>query len=436
MFEDVDRVRQCRAAIAAAAARPLSAELGEADLIDLIGGLEDLKSAAAALQARASTDLADRRVVAEAARGVPKAHRGRGLSGEIALARRESAHRGGRLLGLARGLVDELPHTFARLSDGRLSEWRATLIARETACLSPDMRAAVDAELAAIGTDEWGDRKLVDQARKLVYRIDPQGFVDRARKAEADRHVSIRPAPDTMARLSALLPVPAGVACYASLKSAADTALAAGDARSRGQIMADELIERLTGRAAADDAVEVKLVLTDRALFAADSEPAHLEGYGTVPAQWARDLVRRATSRKVGLWFRQLYTHPVTGALVGMSSRRRLAPRGLADYIATRDQTCRTPWCDAQIRHTDHVWAAAAGGSTSEVNSQGLCEACNYAKEAPGWRARSVPGPRHLVVTRTPTGHTYRSTAPPLPGHEHSSAEIYTHAESQHARSG
>ncbi|HEY8296309.1 MAG TPA: hypothetical protein VIG41_13280, partial [Micrococcaceae bacterium] len=26
------------------------------------------------------------------------------------------------------------------------------------------------------------------------------------------------------------------------------------------------------------------------------------------------------------------------------------------------------------------------------------------------------PGPRHTVETRTPTGHTYRSTAPPLPG--------------------
>ncbi|MDQ6755169.1 MAG: hypothetical protein M3017_17645, partial [Actinomycetota bacterium] len=47
---------------------------------------------------------------------------------------------------------------------------------------------------------------------------------------------------------------------------------------------------------------------------------------------------------------------------------------------------------------------------------QGLCERCNQAKEAPGWSSRPRPGPRHTVETRTPTGHTYRSTAPPLPG--------------------
>ncbi|MDQ6752497.1 MAG: hypothetical protein M3017_03565, partial [Actinomycetota bacterium] len=46
----------------------------------------------------------------------------------------------------------------------------------------------------------------------------------------------------------------------------------------------------------------------------------------------------------------------------------------------------------------------------------GLCERCNQAKEAPGWSSRPRPGPRHTVETRTPTGHTYRSTAPPLPG--------------------
>ena len=55
-------------------------------------------------------------------------------------------------------------------------------------------------------------------------------------------------------------------------------------------------------------------------------------------------------------------------------------------------------------------------GSTSGPNGAGLCEACNQTKEAPGWSTRPRPGPRHTIETRTPTGHTYRSTAPPLPG--------------------
>ena len=56
----------------------------------------------------------------------------------------------------------------------------------------------------------------------------------------------------------------------------------------------------------------------------------------------------------------------------------------------------------------------ADGGETSGRNGQGLCEACNYAKEAVGWTARPRPGPGHVVETTTPTGHSYRSRAPAL----------------------
>ncbi|MGO4860155.1 hypothetical protein AB4074_23125, partial [Arthrobacter sp. 2MCAF14] len=54
-------------------------------------------------------------------------------------------------------------------------------------------------------------------------------------------------------------------------------------------------------------------------------------------------------------------------------------------------------------------------------NGAGLCEACNHTKELKGWTARTEaattrPGTRHVLDIRTPTGHHYRSTAPPLPG--------------------
>jgi hypothetical protein len=53
------------------------------------------------------------------------------------------------------------------------------------------------------------------------------------------------------------------------------------------------------------------------------------------------------------------------------------------------DGTCRTPYCDAPIRHTDHATPVAHGGPTSVLNGLGECEACNYAKEAPGWRVHT-----------------------------------------------
>ncbi|WP_427018559.1 HNH endonuclease [Pseudarthrobacter sp. P1] len=113
---------------------------------------------------------------------------------------------------------------------------------------------------------------------------------------------------------------------------------------------------------------------------------------------------------------RRLFTAPGTGELVGMDSRARRFPASLQRFIRARDQVCRTPWCGAPIRHADHVTAWAGGGPTSLANGQGLCERCNQTKELQGWAAAVIAGPRHTVVTTTPTGHSYTSTAPPLPG--------------------
>ncbi|MCU1541027.1 MAG: endonuclease, partial [Arthrobacter sp.] len=140
---------------------------GGAGLVDQLRELEDLKSAAAALQARIAVafDLAQRRT--QRAAGVPAAERGAGVGAQIALARRESPARGSRLLGLAKALVTEMPHTLAALDSGQLNEWRATLLVRETACLAAADRCAVDEELAAdTGTFTGaGDRTIVAAAR-------------------------------------------------------------------------------------------------------------------------------------------------------------------------------------------------------------------------------------------------------------------------------
>jgi len=131
------------------------------------------------------------------------------------------------------------------------------------------------------------------------------------------------------------------------------------------------------------------------------------------------------------VWLRRLYTAPADGTLVAMDSRRRAFDGLLRRFLVTRDQVCRTPWCDAPVRHTDHIPAARGGTSTAD-NGQGLCERCNYAKELPGWHAAVARAPqpasgrhaRHRVVTTTPTGHTYDSLAPPvlgLPPHDDTS---------------
>ena len=209
--------------------------------------------------------------------------------------------------------------------------------------------------------------------------------------------------------------------------------------------MADALVERTTGTPGGISGVEIQLVMTDRTLFQADAEPARLPGYGTVPAGWARTLIngrptrppatqavpgpRRPAARPAAvaagtgagttprftLWLRRLYTHPGTGELIGMDSRARIFPAGLRRFIQARDDTCRTPYCDAPIRHLDHI-IPHTGGQTTAANGAGLCEACNHTKETPGWtrptRPRAPGGTRHTIELTTPTGHTYHSTAP------------------------
>ena len=172
-------------------------DLDESALVEEISRLERVKSAAAAGQARAAAALDELRRAGEAAAGVPKARQGRGVASEVALARRDSPARGGRHLGFAKALVYEMPHTLAALECGALSEWRATLIVRESACLDVEDRRALDAEMCADVSklDGKGDKRIIAAAKKIAYRLDPQAVVDRAAKAESDRTVTIRPAP-------------------------------------------------------------------------------------------------------------------------------------------------------------------------------------------------------------------------------------------------
>jgi hypothetical protein len=385
----------------------------ESELVDWVSRLEEVKCAAEAVQAEAAVRLEEAVRARQVEAGVPARRLGEGVASQVALARRVSPEKGAKLLGLAKILIAEMPHAFALMKAGLFSQWQATILARETACLSVEDRKVIDHELCATGPSgeparavSKGLRQLENAAKKLAITLDQASVVARAANAEKDRRVSLRPAPDTMTWLGALLPVKDGVAVFAALDQAAKAAHAAGDERSRGQVMADTLIDRVTGReAGGKPRIEVKIVMTADALTGDADQPAMVEGYGPVPAAWARDALADAE-----VFVRRLFTDPA-GRLVAMESRSRKAPDGLAEFITTRDGgICRTNGCDAPIRNIDHVERHADGGETSAENLQGLCERCNQAKEALGWRAR--PGPDRSIITTTPTGHTYVSPPP------------------------
>ncbi|WP_375499182.1 DUF222 domain-containing protein [uncultured Jatrophihabitans sp.] len=426
-----------------AALGSLSPAVDDADRIDRVRLFEELKAAAAAAQVVEARDFEVSQRAQQAIVGVPVKQQGRGIAAQIGLARRISPWAAQRYLGWATILPTELPHTFAALQAGRITEWRATLIARETIWLSRQDRETVDAELAP-QLEAWSDRRVEAETRKAGYRLDPQGFLARVRGADKDRRVNMRPVPDAMARLTALLPVAQGVATYQALCQAADTTTTAGgDERGRGQIMADTLVERITGQTTATAVpVEIELIMTDTTLFTpdttntddldadadadldldvedveggADDEPGLLVGFGPIPAGLARELALGCEGDTVRRRIRRLFLHPSTRQLAAMESTSRLFTDNERRFIRLRDHgTCRTPWCGAPIRHTDHIRAHGQGGRTDVGNGQGLCEACNYAKQAPGWRAGATTN--GTIITETPTGQHYRSQQPDPPG--------------------
>ena len=423
-----------------------------AERIDRIAALERLTSACAAAQAAETAALVASRMAALAVTTQERVAKvRRGVAAEVALARRVSPSRGSKLTGLATVLHQEMPRLLDAFRAGRIGERQALFVVAETSTLSLEHRRRVDSELSE-RFGSMSDKDAAAAAARIGYRLDAEQAIKRVRRAENDRRVTIRPAPDTMVYLTALLPVVQGVAAFAALTKQAASATASGDTRGRGQLMADQLVTSVTnpmavgvrasnaGEAApirdaaavaptgdvdgailttgcatvpAGTTLDIQLVMTDRTLFDGDPEPAILTGYGPIPAALARHLVRTCDQR-TKTWVRRLYADPKTGMLIGGDSRRRFFPDAARDFLVARDQICRTPWCDAPIRDADHAIPYAKGGRTELANGNGRCRSCNLAKEEGGWRSRADPGGGTIVIT-TPTGHEYRSDPPPAP---------------------
>ena len=395
----------------------------DADRIDRIARLEKLRAVTAALQAAESVRFAQSQAAAQLTAQVHPTKFGRGIAEQIGLACHISPVTAARRLNTARALWFELPNTYAQLVTGRLSERIAETVAAETRHLDPDTRRHVDTQLQAAGIGRMGFKAATACTRKLAYQADRQGYLQRGRTERKHRRVGLRPAPDTMAVLTGYLPVEQGIACYAALRRHADTAVATGDRRTRDQIIADTLVERLTGQTKADDVnVELQLMMPlDALINPHDPSAAVIPGYGPLPQELAWKILTTRRGRK---WWRRLFTAPSdvkgrSGPIVGGDPTGRHFAGWLTKLIRLRDQTCRDPYCDASIRHIDHITRHTDGGPTTYINGRGTCARGNQVREMPGWRIKLIDcgfhSEPHKIIITTPTGHHYLSRAPDPP---------------------
>jgi len=392
------------------------------ELLDQLEALERIASVAAAAQVVVAATFADAAdgedVPGGAGRRTPP--RAMSVGAEVALATMSSPYAGEQRVLLSRRLRDDLPLTLAALRRGELTCERAFAIAREVAHLDPEQRSRVDDDLAS-RLAGLGDARLRQAVRRACLTVAAEAETRRCRRARADRRVTSRRLDDGTGQLVATLPLEVLSSVRSALDAAAATARAEGDTRTGGQVRADTLAARVTGDESVTDAVAVRvdLVVGVESLLGHGTEPGLVPGEGFLPAALCTELVRRASDAgKASL--RRLFASPTDRALVAMESSSRRFDGLLAEFLDLRDAgICRTPGCNAAIRHHDHIARDSDGGRTRASNGQGLCERCNYLKESPGWIAwvpHAPPEALHEVPGVTEHLRILRSTAPPLPG--------------------
>jgi hypothetical protein len=326
------------------------------------------------------------------------------------------------LAELADAVADDRPISDAARIDriARLEKLRAVTAALQAAEAVRFAQCHVAEQLAADVHPTKIGRGIAEQIR-LACHISP---MTAARRLNTARALWFE-LPDTynQLRTGMQLPVEQGVACYAALRRQADAIVATGDDRSRDQIMADTLVERLTGQATAGDLnIELQLMMPLDALIKRDDpNAAVIPGYGPLPRELAWEILTTSRGRK---WWRRLFTAPTResnrrGPLVGGEPTRRYFDGWLAKLVRLRDQTCRDPFGDAPIRHIDHITRHSDGGPTTFTNGRGVCARGNLTREMPGWHITrtgcSYQPELHKIIITTPTGHHYLSRAPDPP---------------------
>ena len=356
---------------------------------------------------------------------------------DISMSTRRAPATASRTLAAARRLVDSMPEMLTAMATGRLTATGARSTATSLGPLTPAQREHVDAILGArlAEMDSCGSEQWNGAVAAAIAEADPDGEAKRHHRARQHRSVTLRRGQNGMATLRAHLPALAANTIRKRLSLEAERLRATGDRRGHQQIQADAFVDTLLGAEDGMDRtdLDIGVIITDRTLLDPQrGDPAHIEGYGPVPAEAVREDLRgplRALSDQgadelggddgaaARLALRRLYTHPTTGELVAVESVAREFPKGLARFIRWRDLICRGPHCNAPIRQSDHIRPHAAGGHTFLDNGQGLCAYCNDKENQTTSveRDRSKPGHRVRWTSRNGTTRTTgaaRFTAP------------------------
>lgn len=224
-----------------------------------------------------------------------------------------------------------------------------------------------------------------------VARLAPLASQQTNRLAREERSITLTPAPDDMAYLTAYLPAQDASRVWQVLSHAARHDVeGTGSTENR---MADALVSIVDGSSelspenrSQSAEIHIAVSLADIREAAECNSDSPLVGEivstgMTVSGDVLNDLL--ADSR-----FRRMLFDDQTGNLLDFGRTTYRPPQNLRSFIQTRDRTCRAPGCVRIARYCDldHINPWESGGVTSADNLAALCRTHHLMKTHGGWK--------------------------------------------------
>ncbi|WP_166998160.1 HNH endonuclease signature motif containing protein [Paramicrobacterium fandaimingii] len=324
------------------------------------------------------------------------------------------------LINDAEALCETLPETLDALDAGEVTRQHADAMIRQSIGLNADEVAAFEAKALpnAIRQSPTQFCRAVVKIREALF---PESISQRRTDAVTKRRVECYGTQDGMGVLSVSAPIEVVQSLRNAARLTARALKAAGDDRTVAQIETDAIIDALmigfTTEPGDKPGVGASGVGADRlgsirptvyvtvpvmTLLGHSDEPAHLDGYGPIAPDMARELAAQAPS------FTRLLTHPETGAVLSIGRHSYAVPADLKRAVQLRDETCIGIGCDrsATTCDLDHRKEWQRGGETSLSNLQAACEQHHMIRHHTQWDV-TVTDDNHIEWV-SPLGKTYR----------------------------
>lgn len=335
----------------------------------------------------------------------------RSLVSELAAAMHLPERTTENLIEESRSLLRELPATMTALADGEISHRHARVMIDHANSLPLEARRPFEDSALPFAVTLTASR-FDHRARVLREREHPESIGVRKKSCNDKRELSLDPARDGMAWLTAYLPAASAQSIYDRVTDVAAALQRPDEPRTLAQLRADAFCDLLIdGQTDANHPTQPNLGRGIRArvlitvpvltLLGRGSEPAMLEGYGPIDIDTARELAAGAPG------FVRILTHPETGAVLSLGRDRYAIPPDLRAWLRMRDETCRAPGCGAAARRCDldHTKDWQHAGPSNHDNLAHLCPKHHDQKHHTPWTVEHI-GDGDLEWT-SPTGHHY-----------------------------